>query len=513
LKDESIKRNALYEQEPSYCQTSFNFFNGNCAILSKWMYTQVCLFTRDRVGCKRIVAFIGMLCAIQTDRQQRTMMDKFEPNKLLNYDDSSIIAELKRVYLNHFDGKQMTTKEFNKLSRVSAGTVIKRFTSWNNALKMAGIKNLNEISKPIIKADIERIVRLKDGKYITLEFYKNNGGRFSKPTIKKYFDNKEWAEILASEFSLYPIRKIIIVDKQVEVKTEEQLFEEIKRVWNEIERRPTYSEFRSKANFGTKIYERRYGSWTKAIEVFCATNKNYLSSSKGIGFNTTKEMLIQELKKIVQDNNLEILHQADYEKYGGKYTIQTFYNHFESWKNAKIAAGLKIGRALPEKEELFDELQRVWEQLGRQPLSSEMKTLSKFSHKSYSLRFGGWTKAIYSFIEYMQDDTQDRIPGDITETITIEPLIEQESKKSSIINNGNVTIIKMKTSRTVSTRLRFKVFMRDNFACQYCGRTVQDGAKLEADHIVAYSKGGETILENLRTACWTYNNGKSNEML
>lgn len=441
------------------------------------------------------------------------MMDKFEPNKLLNYDDSSIIAELKRVYFNHFDGLQMTTKEFDKLSRVSAGTVIKRFTSWKNALKAAGIAIFNEISKPIIKTDIEKAIRLNNGQYITFLFYKNNGGKFSESSIKRYFENRKWAEILASEYFLYPIRKIIIVDKQVEVKTEDQLFDEIKRVWNELERRPTYSEFRIKANFGTKIYEKRYGSWTKAIEAFCASNANYLSSSKGIGFNTTKEMLIQELKKIVQDNNLEVLHQADYERYGGKYTIQTFYNHFGSWKNAKIAAGLKIGRALPEKHELFNELQRIWEQLGRQPLSSEMKKLGKFSYKSYSLKFGGWTKAIYSFIEYMQDDTQDGIQEDIADTITIEPLVEEESQKSSIINNENVTIIKMKTSRTVSPRLRFKVFMRDNFACQYCGRTVEDGAKLEADHIVAYSKGGETILENLRTACWTCNNGKSNETL
>ena len=117
-------------------------------------------------------------------------MSKFEPNKLLNYDDISIISELKRVYNSHFEGRQMTTKEFDKFSRVSAGTVIKRFTSWNNALKIAGIQTLNEISKPIIKADIERIIRLKNGEYITLEFYKNNGGRFSKPTIKKYFENK-----------------------------------------------------------------------------------------------------------------------------------------------------------------------------------------------------------------------------------------------------------------------------------------------------------------------------------
>jgi 5-methylcytosine-specific restriction endonuclease McrA len=443
-------------------------------------------------------------------------MDKFEPNKLLNYDDNSIIAELKRVYFNHFDGQQMTTKEFDKLSRVSAGTVIKRFTSWNNALKKAGIKIFNEISKSIIKTDIEKIIEINNGQYLTFVFYKNNGGKFSESSIKRYFENRKWAEILASEFSLYPIRKIIIVDKQVEIKTEEQLFDEIKNVWNEIGRRPTYSEFRGKARFGTKVYEKRYGSWTKAIEAFCASNVNYLSSSKGIGFNTTKDLLIQELKKIVQDNNLEILNQADYEKYGGKYTVQTFYNHFGSWKDAKISAGLKIGRALPEKEEFFDELQRVWEQLGRQPSFNEMKKLSKFSPKSYSLKFGGWTKAIYAFIaDREKEDVEEELQQE--ETITINPINKKENSniQSSIyseINLDGIKIIKKKTPRKPGNRLRFQVFIRDNFTCQYCGKNPKDdGVKLEADHVIPYSEPeGETVLDNLKTACWSCNNGKSN---
>lgn len=443
-------------------------------------------------------------------------MNSFEPNKLLNYDDNSLVEELKRVYLKYYNSLQMTTKQFDKYSRVSASTVAKRFGSWFLALEKADLVKLGairNITTSEIKKDIERVISLNNGEYFTQEFYRKKGGNFSESTIKRYFENKKWSEILASEFSLYPIRKIIIVDKQVEVKTEDELFGEIKKVWNELGRRPTYSEFRTKANFGTNIYERRYGSWTKAIEAFCASHINYLSSSKGIGFNTTKDLLIQELKKIVQDNNLEILNQGDYEKYGGKYTIQTFYNHFGSWKKAKIAAELKIGRAAPEKEELFSELQKVWEKLGRQPSKEEISEFSLYKYSTYRHVFGGWTKAIYSFIEYMQDDTQDGMQEDIAETITIEPVIVEELQKSTIINNENATIIKMKTSRTVSPRLRFKVFMRDNFICQYCGKTAQDGAKLEADHIIAYSNGGETILENLRTACWTCNNGKSNIQL
>lgn len=165
----------------------------------------------------------------------------------------------------------------------------------------------------------------------------------------KRFGYEKWADLLGNEFSLFMIRNVILPKQKTEPVSEEILFNELKIVWDNIGRRPTYSEFKQRGNISIKVYEKRYGTWTNAIEKFCIKNEEYRSSSKGVGFNTTKELLIQELNNIVQEHGLTVLNQGDYEKYGGQYTIQTFYNHFGSWKNAKIAAGLKIGRALPER--------------------------------------------------------------------------------------------------------------------------------------------------------------------
>lgn len=65
----------------------------------------------------------------------------------------------------------------------------------------------------------------------------------------------------------------------------------------------------------------------------------------------------------------------------------------------------------------------------------------------------------------------------------------------------------------VAVGLRFDVFMRDGFCCRYCGRSAEDGAILHADHVVARSKGGPTTLENLVTACFECNIGKSDKDL
>ena len=79
------------------------------------------------------------------------------------------------------------------------------------------------------------------------------------------------------------------------------------------------------------------------------------------------------------------------------------------------------------------------------------------------------------------------------------------SKSKSTVNTH-------KTSRDINLRLRFQVLKRDNFKCCMCGRSPASTPDLELhiDHIKPYSKGGETVIENLQTLCSDCNLGKSN---
>jgi hypothetical protein len=60
--------------------------------------------------------------------------------------------------------------------------------------------------------------------------------------------------------------------------------------------------------------------------------------------------------------------------------------------------------------------------------------------------------------------------------------------------------------------VRFEVFKRDSFRCQYCGRSAPD-VVLEVDHIVPKSKGGTDDMLNLITSCFDCNRGKSDKTL
>jgi hypothetical protein len=59
----------------------------------------------------------------------------------------------------------------------------------------------------------------------------------------------------------------------------------------------------------------------------------------------------------------------------------------------------------------------------------------------------------------------------------------------------------------IGKSLRFEIFARDGFVCQYCGKRPPDTV-LEVDHIHPVSKGGDDDPINLITSCFDCNRGK-----
>jgi len=71
---------------------------------------------------------------------------------------------------------------------------------------------------------------------------------------------------------------------------------------------------------------------------------------------------------------------------------------------------------------------------------------------------------------------------------------------------------KQENVRTISGKTRLDVFERDDYRCQMCGRTVDDGIKLHIDHIVPFSKGGSSEMDNLQVLCHECNLAKHDRM-
>ena len=66
----------------------------------------------------------------------------------------------------------------------------------------------------------------------------------------------------------------------------------------------------------------------------------------------------------------------------------------------------------------------------------------------------------------------------------------------------------MAERKLIPKRIRFEIFKRDCFTCQYCGKKAPD-VILHIDHIVPVSKGGTNDILNLITSCESCNLGKS----
>jgi len=72
------------------------------------------------------------------------------------------------------------------------------------------------------------------------------------------------------------------------------------------------------------------------------------------------------------------------------------------------------------------------------------------------------------------------------------------------------SVIALRTYVKVSRRpslTRYNIYLRDGFACQYCGGAFQ-ARDLTFDHVVPRCRGGQTTWENIATACSDCNRRK-----
>ena len=206
------------------------------------------------------------------------------------------------------------------------------------------------------------------------------------------------------------------------------------------------------------------------------------------GAPASEDEILFDLRRAAEVAGTTVMTQKLYLQFG-LFNPSTALRHFGTWNNAVLAAGLQIANQISYTDEhLFENIMLLWQHYGRQPRRAELaKPPSVISQSAYLRRFHSWTGALSEFVEYANaQDTRPPRP---------------------------VKIIKgHKTGRDPSLRLRFRVMKRDNFSCQACGDSpaLQPGLTLHVDHIVAWSLGGETVDENLRTLCERCNLGKSN---
>ena len=295
-------------------------------------------------------------------------------------------------------------------------------------------------------------------------------------------------------------------NKSAQNVSSENLLADLIRVGKEINKLTvTQHEYNKFGKYGSKALVKRFGqSWFDVLGAagFAATRSK---------LNIPTDEMLEDVRRIASLLNKQSLTRQEYKDHGGIFSCSAISNRFGgSWFKAIESIGLERSRNYGvTDEEYFKNLEEIWIKLGRQPLYREIeKPFSKLSVGAYDARFGSWRKALEAFAAYMnvEESESNSVKLVVQKTLQVftsaatqKPMVSTE--KSSIVH---------KTKRQVSDRLRFRVFYRDGMTCKICGksRAKYHDLELAVDHIFPWSKGGETVFENLQTLCQPCNGGK-----
>jgi hypothetical protein len=253
-------------------------------------------------------------------------------------------------------------------------------------------------------------------------------------------------------------------------------------------------EYDQLGRFHSKTLVKRFGSWNKALELAGLRVKK--------PNNLEKDDCLADLRRVASQLGKPTVTVREYEQLG-RFSEGPFLRVFGGWSAALQQAGLVVSAKYHERcsdDELFQNLESVWRVLGRQPKRSDLRPpTSMVGATPYCRRFGSWRQALEAFVDFANHATDN--PED-------QPSDEAEAQSSeSVLPAAQAP----KAPRSPSWRLRFLVMRRDGFKCRLCGVSpaTSAGVVLEIDHVLPWTKGGETLFENLQTLCQVCNGGKS----
>ena len=390
-------------------------------------------------------------------------MPKFEKNWLDDRSDDAVIDEIKRV-AKLVDAGKLTKSKFNKLAHISASAVERRFSSWSNALRRAGLDD----APPVYSAssaldDIQRVGSMFPDSPFTSTLYERHGRYSASYVVRKFSSWKEALEaagigsryvgpLITPQMRTQPGRHV----------SNAQIVEAIQDIHAKLGRRALSAvDIESNSDISSALMNDRFGSISGALRAAGVEQVAH-------GRRHTESDVFENLSVV--------------------------WTHY--------------GRA-PTVPEM------------RRPPSS-------IGPDTYLHRFGGWRKALSAFLlRVNSEDDEDSDPsenhGQLTDDQGLEMNVEHTDSRAPRDDEPSVLpasakqvreTIKPQDRRNPGSKLRMRVLFRDNFTCKLCGRGPHNtpDCVIHADHILPFSKGGKTIEENLRALCADCNLGRGNQL-
>ena len=202
-------------------------------------------------------------------------MARFEIDFLMNYGDSSLLDELRRIAARLPEGQPLTKSAFKQHQpKVAESTVCRRFGGWREALERAGLGHLyagrpvtqkmrtqpaRKFSKADLIAELRRVHALIGKGWLTSADF-NAHSITSGEAIRGRFGSFRQG-LKAAGIPYHP--------NKTRQFTDQQCFENLAEVWTHYGPPPAYREmFQQPSKIQGKTYVERWGTWRKTLRGF-----------------------------------------------------------------------------------------------------------------------------------------------------------------------------------------------------------------------------------------------------
>jgi hypothetical protein len=172
----------------------------------------------------------------------------------MRYSDDDLLTELHE--LADELGHPPTLQDVREYSDIAATTYYNRFGSWQDALEAAGFEPRDpdsRVPKDNLLADLKRIADMHGSPPAAADM--DEHGEYWASTYRRRFGS--WNDaVTAAGFDPQPESTPI---------TEETLLEEIRRLADDLDKRPTFRDMEAGGNYSASTYVRTFGSWSAAL--------------------------------------------------------------------------------------------------------------------------------------------------------------------------------------------------------------------------------------------------------
>lgn len=199
---------------------------------------------------------------------------RFELDRLVTYDDDSVLSEVRRVAALLPEGP-LTRPAFDAEALVKSTTLIRRFGGWRQTLDRAGLGERyggpavtrlmreqaqnRDMTDEDVAAELRRVAEVKGSPVLTVKDLTTYGSRAGAGLVRSRFGT--WSNALEAAglgLSIHGRRW-----------TDDDYFDNLLAVWTHLGRAPKYAEMNLPPSRITNgAYASRFGTWGKAKAAF-----------------------------------------------------------------------------------------------------------------------------------------------------------------------------------------------------------------------------------------------------